>query len=76
MGENEQELQLSQFDRRQFCYLNLSCIFAVLALFALITIPIWGFLFTLLFLVVTIGVLRACFTHEVKTTDNNTLAAN
>jgi hypothetical protein len=75
MSENEQELQLSQFDRTQFCYLNLSCISAILALVALIAIPIWGSLFTLVFMIVTMGLLRACFTYEVNAIDDNTQAS-
>jgi hypothetical protein len=69
MSGNEDEPALSQFDGRQFLYLNLSCIFAFLALFALLAIPIWGFLFTLLFLVAVIVLLRTYFTHEVSSAD-------
>jgi hypothetical protein len=69
LNENEQEPQLTQFDRTQFCYLNLSCIFVLLALVALIANPIWGSLFALLFLILTVGLLRACFKHEVKADD-------
>ncbi|MFW9968051.1 MAG: hypothetical protein ACFFEA_12930 [Candidatus Thorarchaeota archaeon] len=76
MDLNEMEPELLQFDRRQQFYLNLSCIFVVLAFTVLLANPVWGSAFALLFFVVTIALLRACFTHEIKRTDDNTLASN
>ena len=76
MNENEKEIQLSQFDRTQFCYLNLSCIFAILSLVVLITLPIWGSLFTLLFLILTVGLVRACFAHEIVPINDDALESD
>ncbi|MHA2118265.1 MAG: hypothetical protein ACW98J_05035 [Candidatus Thorarchaeota archaeon] len=69
MNENGPELQLSQFDRRQFYYLNLSCIFVVLAILSLIANPVYGSIVSLLFVILTILLIRACFTHEVVPAD-------
>jgi len=76
MTENDEDLQLAQFDRTQFCYLNLSCIFVILSLVVLIALPIWGPLFTLLFLMLTVGLVRACFTHDVMPADEISLNSN
>jgi hypothetical protein len=76
MNENERELELSQFDRRQFLYLNLSCVFVILASILLLVNLVWGFLLAMLFVFVALVLVRACFTHEVKSTVDNTLASN
>ncbi len=71
MKQNEDEPKLSQFDRRQFCYLNLSCLFAILSLFALLANQVWGSLIALFLIVMALVLVRACFTHEVISNDNN-----
>lgn len=76
MNENEHEPELSQFDRRQFLYLNLSCVFVLLAIILLIANLVWGFLPAMLFAFVALVLVRACFTHEVKSTVDATLASN
>jgi uncharacterized membrane protein len=83
---NDNEPELSQFDRTQFRYLNLSClfvalvlivysIFTALSIFSFIDIPIWDFLILLFFLITALVLIRSCIFHEVKTTDDNTLAS-
>ncbi|MHA2140698.1 MAG: hypothetical protein ACXADC_13305 [Candidatus Thorarchaeota archaeon] len=71
MNQNEDDAELSQFDRRQFWYLNLSCLFAILALIVLLANPVWGFLIALFLIVMALVLVRACFTHEVIPTDDN-----
>ncbi|MHA1926084.1 MAG: hypothetical protein ACXABV_06815 [Candidatus Thorarchaeota archaeon] len=72
MNENKREPELSQFDRRQFLYLNLSCVFVILAFILLMVNLVWGFLPAMLFVFVALVLVRACFTHEVRPTIDNT----
>ncbi len=65
MNHNEPGPDLSQFDKRQRCYLNLSCVFVILAFTVLIANPVWGFVFSLLFFAAALVLLWACFSHKI-----------
>jgi hypothetical protein len=76
MNENEPEPQLSQFDRTQFYYLNLSCVLVVIAIFSLIVNPVYGSFISLFLVVSAILLIRACFSHEVAPADEISTISN